>query len=65
VVLTPPYFHDGSADSLTEAVRQMAWLQLDQALSCEEAEAIETFLHSLSDKRLALQHTEFLPSAQP
>ena len=29
VALTAPYFHDGKVDTLNDAVRQMAWLQLD------------------------------------
>jgi len=46
-VLTPPYFHDGSAATLPEAVRLMAKLQLRRNLHKEEVEAIVAFLYTL------------------
>jgi cytochrome c peroxidase len=55
VALTAPYFHDGKVDTLNDAVRQMAYLQLDITLSTADAEAIENFLRALTDKRLALK----------
>src|ERR1700759_989363 len=36
VATTPPYFHDGSAPTLADAVRRMARAQLDQTLSEQE-----------------------------
>lgn len=48
VATTPPYFHDGSAPTLREAVRKMARAQLDQRLSGEETEAIVAFLNTLT-----------------
>jgi len=54
VALTAPYFHDSGATTLSSAIRQMAWLQLDKKLSPVEVESIETFLHALSDKKLAV-----------
>ena len=48
VATTPPYFHDGSAPTLHEAVRQMATAQLDQTLSDHEIEAIVAFLQTLT-----------------
>ena len=48
VATTPPYFHDGSARTLHEAVRQMATAQLDQALSGEQVENIVAFLNTLT-----------------
>ena len=64
VVLTPPYFHDGQAETLVEAIRQMAYLQLDKELTRDEAESIEAFFHSLSDQRRALQPHSGLPTQQ-
>ena len=48
VATTPPYFHDGSAPTLSEAVRRMAKAQLDQSLSEQEIDAIVAFLNSLT-----------------
>jgi len=48
VATTPPYFHDGSAPTLHEAVSKMANAQLDQTLSNEETEAIVAFLETLT-----------------
>jgi cytochrome c peroxidase len=48
VATTAPYFHDGSAPTLAEAVRKMAAAQLDQTLSDHEIDAIVAFLGSLT-----------------
>jgi cytochrome c peroxidase len=48
VATTAPYFHDGSAPTLTDAVRRMARAQLDQSLSEPEINAIVAFLDSLT-----------------
>jgi len=48
VATTAPYFHDGSAPTLADAVRRMARAQLDQSLSEPEIEAIVAFLNSLT-----------------
>lgn len=53
VALTGPWFHDGSADSLADAIQQMARMQLDVELKSDEVEDIQAFLGSLSDKSLA------------
>lgn len=53
VALTAPYFHDGGAETLEEAVRQMAHLQLNKNLSDEEVKSIVTFLKALTDKQRA------------
>jgi cytochrome c peroxidase len=50
IALTGPYFHDGKVISLEEAVRKMAWHQLDKRLSDEEVSDIVAFLNSLTDK---------------
>jgi cytochrome c peroxidase len=54
VATTAPYFHDGSAATLTDAVRKMADAQLDQTLSDQEIDAIVTFLGSLTGKYLGV-----------
>jgi cytochrome c peroxidase len=48
VATTPPYFHDGSAPTLHEAVRRMANAQLDQTLSDQQIESIVAFLNTLT-----------------
>jgi cytochrome c peroxidase len=48
VATTPPYFHDGSAPTLGEAVRKMGIAQLDRTLSEEQIEAIVAFLNTLT-----------------
>ena len=48
VATTPPYFHDGSAPTLGEAVRRMGSAQLDQTLSDQQIKAIVAFLDTLT-----------------
>ena len=48
--MVPPYFHDGSAKTLPEAVRIMAKVQLGKTLSAQDTSAIVTFLRSLTGK---------------
>ncbi len=50
VALTWPYFHDGKAADLNEAVKQMAYMQLGKELTKDEITALSAFLTSLSDK---------------
>lgn len=45
--LTAPYFHDGSAATIEEAIGIMADVQLNKELTAEEVEAISAFLNSL------------------
>lgn len=45
---TAPYFHDGSIESLEEAIRIMAYTQLGKELSKEEIEKMVTFFKSLT-----------------
>ena len=47
VTRTAPYFHDGKMATLPEAIRLMAWMQLDKALGPEEIEEIVRFLSAL------------------
>lgn len=48
VATTAPYFHDGSAPTLDDAVRKMAAAQLDRTLSDQQASAIVAFLKTLT-----------------
>ncbi len=45
--INPPYFHDGSASTLTEAVKIMGRFQLGREIPAEDIERIIRFLHSL------------------
>ena len=64
VSMTPPYFHDGSAATLPEAVRVMGKVQLGRDLSKQDVDAIATFLGSLTG-RLPKDYETFpeLPAA--
>jgi cytochrome c peroxidase len=48
VATRAPYFHDGSAPTLAEAVRQMAAAQLDRVLTDQQIDAIVAFLSTLT-----------------
>ena len=48
VATTPPYFHDGSAPTLSEAVRTMGLAQLDRVLDHEQIATIVAFLDTLT-----------------
>jgi cytochrome c peroxidase len=48
VALTPPYFHNGSAETLEDAIATMAKYQLGRPLSQAQIDAIAQFLHSLT-----------------
>jgi cytochrome c peroxidase len=48
VATTAPYFHDGSAPTLAEAVKAMGLAQLDRVLTDEQIAAIVAFLNTLT-----------------
>ena len=48
VALTAPYFHDGSAGTLEQAVMVMATYQLGRPVPLDDAQLIVKFLHSLN-----------------
>lgn len=48
VAMTPPYFHDGSVDTLAEAIRIMGRLQLNLVLADDQIRDLEVFLESLT-----------------
>ncbi|MDA8079694.1 MAG: c-type cytochrome [Nitrospiraceae bacterium] len=50
VAMTPPYFHDGSVDGLSDAVWIMGKIQLGKDLPKEQVEDIVAFLRALTGK---------------
>ena len=48
VAVTPPYFHDGSVETLEETVQIMGHYQLGTYISDEDARLIVAFLHTLT-----------------
>jgi cytochrome c peroxidase len=48
VATTAPYFHDGSAPTLADAVRRMAAAQINRTLSEPQISDIVAFLHTLT-----------------
>jgi cytochrome c peroxidase len=50
VAMAPPYFHDGSVQTLPNAVRTMARVQLGETLSDQQTSDIVAFLKSLTGK---------------
>jgi len=48
IELSYPYFHDGSVDSLTEAVQIMGKVQLGKSFTVDETEKLVAFLRTLT-----------------
>lgn len=48
IAATPPYFHDGSAPTLADAVRRMSRAQLNSSLNDSQVETIVAFLGTLT-----------------
>jgi cytochrome c peroxidase len=48
VATTPPYFHDGSAQTLDDAVRKMGLAQLNSKLTDRQVKAIVAYLQTLT-----------------
>ena len=48
---TAPYFHDGKAKTLEQAISNMAWYQLNQKLSDETVDNIAAFLRALENTK--------------
>lgn len=59
IATTAPYFHDGGSRSLSDAVQQMAWMQLGQKLSDDQNTSITAFLRALTGK--GIKGKEALP----
>lgn len=62
VAQTPPYFHDGTAQTLDEAIRVMARYQLGRTLPGDEVAKIAAFLGSLTGE---LDGVTFVPPPTP
>jgi cytochrome c peroxidase len=62
VAVTPPYFHDGSAATLSKAVQAMGYAQLDRKLTDDQTKAIVAFLNALTGTYLGKPVT---PADQP
>ena len=48
VATTSPYFHDGSAQTLDDAVRKMGLAQLNSTLTDQQVKAIVAYLQTLT-----------------
>jgi cytochrome c peroxidase len=48
VAITPPYFHDGSAPTLEDAVRKMSFAQLNSRLTDPQVDDIVAYLKTLT-----------------
>ena len=66
VAETGPYFHDGSVDDLSKAIRMMGRHQLGKDLSDEKVAAIESFLTALTGEIPAdyIERPELPPSTE-
>lgn len=60
---TAPYFHNGSVMTLTEAIKVMGKVQLNQEINDEEANKIQAFLASLSGT-IKPQKMPYLPQTK-
>lgn len=65
IALTHPYFHDGGAMSLEEAVGTMAEVQLGKTLTGDEKAKIVAFLKTLSDKERSAAAEKKTAAASP
>jgi cytochrome c peroxidase len=57
-----PYFHDGSAATLPQAVKTMAYAQLDRVLTDDQTNAIVAFLNTLTGR---YQGSPLTPAREP
>ncbi len=64
VALTSPYFHDGSAATLHEAVSIMGEVQLNRTFTNEEVDALVAYLESLTGEFPLIAHPR-LPRGLP
>jgi cytochrome c peroxidase len=61
VAVTAPYFHDGSAATLDEAVRRMARAQLDRTLTDQQVAKLVAFLQTLTGSYRGVPLTGAVP----
>ncbi len=65
VTLTAPYFHDGRVPTLSEAIRLMAWMQLDMEITPAEIDKIACFFRSLEAEKRAWIEAPAPPASMP
>jgi cytochrome c peroxidase len=65
VATTPPYFHDGSAATLSEAVKAMGIAQLDRKLTEQQIMKIVAFLKTLTGTFRGQPVVPATPMVQP
>ncbi len=58
IALTAPYFHNGKAKTLDEALRQIAYYNLGYRISPEEMHALKAFLQTLTGKHPSILERE-------
>ena len=63
VELTPPYFHDGSASTLSQAVETMGWVQLGKKFTPDENAKIVAFLKTLTGDQPSFMLPQLPPSS--
>ncbi|MFP3890521.1 cytochrome-c peroxidase [uncultured Ralstonia sp.] len=63
IALTYPYFHDGGAQTLDEAVHTMGRVQLGRTFTTDEAQQIVAFLHTLTGEQPKIALPILPPSA--
>ncbi|MDR2154933.1 MAG: cytochrome-c peroxidase [Burkholderiaceae bacterium] len=63
VELLPPYFHDGSASTLAEAVDTMGWVQLGKKFTADETARIVAFLKTLTGDQPRFALPQLPPSS--
>ena len=63
VELLPPYFHDGSASTLGQAVNTMGWVQLGKQFKPEETAQIVAFLKTLTGDQPSFPLPQLPPSS--
>lgn len=51
VLNTPPYFHDGAAVTIEQAILDTGWHQLGIKINETDVKAIKTFFNTLSHKK--------------
>ncbi len=62
VTKTAPYFHDGSVETLDEAIYIMGKVQLDVEIGAQDREDIQAFLKTLETKESVLKKLTRVPS---
>jgi len=65
IALTAPYFHNGSAKTLREAVKIMAKTQTNKVLSEKQLDAVVAFLNSLTGKTPSIITTDVSAKSTP